>query len=136
MLNNIKTTNYEYLKVLVLFLPVLLYNPLYFRWFVQDTVRITLFITLCCYLFFRSLRFTNRDLVIATLLIAYSSLAIYTNFNNFLNLKVFAGYALTIIFGWALYRYLLENKKRVEMLITLYSKFFYLVVISSVIALK
>lgn len=135
MRDEIKITNSEYLKKLVLFFPVILYSPLYFYSFFPEVTRVTLFAIMCVFLFFSSLRVTTKDVAILILLSTLSLIAITGNENDTIQLKHFAGYLLLMLFGWSLHRYLLGSKKRVEVLINLYCKFFYLAVICSVLSL-
>ena len=135
MFNKLDITKLDYLKVAVLFFPVIIYPPFFFVESFSQSIRVGLLLILCIYLFFGYLRYTVRDAIIFVSFFLLLTILISTNQRGIHGIINIGGYLLTMFFGWLLYRYLLGNNQRVEILLKLYVRFFYLVVICSIFSL-
>lgn len=130
----LNVTKVEYLKSAVMFLPIILYTPFFFSQWAYPSVRIGSFFLLSTYLFFSTNRYSKNDVYVFCTLISLTILTVLRNQLDLLGLISIGNYCLTIFFGWGLYRYLATSRRRVEVLIGLYVRFFFLVVICSILS--
>jgi hypothetical protein len=135
MLNKLNITKLDYLKVAVIFFPVIIYPPFFFEHSFPQLIRVALLFILCIYLFLGSFRYTVRDVIILGFFVLYLIILISTNQKGISGLIHIGGSFSIMFFGWFLYRYLLLNKQRVEKLLKLYVSFFYFAVICSIFSL-
>lgn len=121
----------QYLKVSLMFAPVLLYPPLLFGYAVKDNLRIVSFFLLTIFLIFRNSRFDKQSIKIVLLILALCLSLIYTNYLNLSGLRTAGNLILTILFAWGLKRYLCFNFVSGEILVKIYIFLFFVIAASS-----
>jgi hypothetical protein len=110
-----------------LFLPIVFYQPFIFNIIIYAPLRIALYIQLTVYLFYKS-KYKSIDLqdarfffVIALCLI----IMLINSPNSAASLFTVGNYTLVILFTWGLCRHLKYNTDKIDILVSLYCKFFY-----------
>jgi len=131
----INITQMNYLKAGMIFWPVIAYTPFFFTQWVSPPIRIGCFALLSIYLFFSSKRYSKDDVGVLCLLILLATLLMLGNSSGMQDLIKSGNYCLTIFFGWGLSRHLKLSRDRLPILLGLYVKFFYLILIFSLLSL-
>ena len=135
MLSKLNITGLDCFKAAVIFFPIIIYPPFFFQQSFPQSIRVGLFLILCCYLFLSSFRYKVRDLILIFSLSLLLIILFSSNTREIPGLFNIGSNILTIIFGWLMYRYLEEKKQRVEVMLKVYSLFFYLAATCSIISL-
>jgi len=131
----INRSEVNYLKAGMIFWPIIAYSPFFFTQWVNPSLRIGCFAILSLYLFFSSKRYSKNDVFLFFFLFTLSTILLFRNSTGQQGLFSIGNYCLTLFFGWGLYRYLTLSRARIPILIELYVKFFYLIVIFSLLSL-
>ena len=127
-------TKVDYLKAAVMFLPIIFYSPFFFSLSVYPPLRIGTFFLLSIYLFFSTKRYSKSDAAVFGVLMTLTILMVLSNSSGQLGLITIGNYSLNIFFGWGLYRYLATNRRRQEIVLGLYVRFFFFVCICSILS--
>jgi len=135
VLTRINITKIDYLKAALMFWPLIAYAPFFFTHWVNPALRIGFFLLVSIYLFFSTKRYSKNDLFLFGLLMLLSITLVTRNSAGTVGLISAGNYCLTLFFGWGLYRFLTANSRRAYILLELYVKFFYLVIICSILSL-
>jgi hypothetical protein len=128
-------TKLDYLKMAIMFLPIIFYNPFFLTEVLYRPLRIGYLLLLSIYLFFSSTRYSKNDALVFGAFLILSIIMVLGNSSGTLGLISIGNYLLTIFFGWGLYRYLASSERRSEILIELYVKFFFLAAICSILSI-
>jgi hypothetical protein len=121
----------EYLKAALMFLPIFFYAPFFFSEVVNAPLRISHFFLLSACLFFTNKNYSRNDLSISFAMLILILLMIFSNEMGVAGFFTIGNYSLTMVFGWALSRYMATSRCRSEIVLALYVNFFYLSAICS-----
>jgi hypothetical protein len=111
------------------------YTPFFFTQWVNPLLRIGCFILVTIYFFLSAKYYSKRDALLFGLVVLICIIFYVRNTQGLSGLRTAGNYALTMLFGWGLYRHLIANRARANIFLGLYVKFFYLVSISSLLSL-
>lgn len=132
-LNKPNLIKVDYLKMSVMFLPIIFYNPFVFVQLIYRPIRVGFFLLLCICLFFRSTRYSKNDVRIFVAMLFLSIVMLFTNSFGTHGLISIGNIVLTLFFGWSLSRYLKSSTRLAEVSIGIYVFFFFLIPIFSVL---
>lgn len=120
--------------VALLSFSILLYPPFFFSHIVSSTFRIASFIALSAYLLISNRKYYRNDVIILLLLFLNTVLMVSRNDVGLAGIFTIGNYTLTIVFGWALSKYLAIDRFRFERVLALYVNFFYFAIICSALS--
>lgn len=119
----------------LVFLPVLFYPPLQLTDVVPSTLRVSLFIFLVAWLFLKTRKLSQKDLIIFFVLMLLLCLVITVNYFDAAGLRTASSTTLTLIFAWISFRAVRANEKVRSALIYFYFVVFLIVPIFSLLSL-
>lgn len=120
----------------LVFVPVLLYPPLFFSDNVLPIVRIGLYVLLVLYLFSRTKRISKNDVFISFILLMLLSSVLLMNYGNSDGLRTAGSTMLTLLFAWGLRRAVNFNGRIRDALVRFYVGLFTLIPLCSVLSLS
>lgn len=117
-----------------LFMPVLLYPPFLLTDKITASLRVSSFVLLIMYLFLATKHISKNDVITFMFLLILSASFVSINYADLDGLRTVGSTMLTLVFAWALSRYVKTSERNKENFIKFYTKLFIWIPVCSLLS--